>query len=106
MPERTATYCEPSPTTFPTPAMTRYGIIAAVGRVSPTVKAAIGSASSKPMSITPASVGRAPIIRDARLDARMVALKQAAARNPPMIAVRRVAPVAACARAGYGPRAE
>src|SRR4026208_2225314 len=82
LPVRRALYSAPRPRPLPGPAVGRYGIGAGVGRVSPTVRATIGTARARPKSMTPASVGPAPIIRVERVDASRAAGKHGAASRP------------------------
>ena len=82
----------PEPVALPRPAISRYGTWPALGRVSPMVSAAMGTASTWPNSITPASVGPAPIIRMRASPARSVVVKQPAASSPPISAGSGVRP--------------
>jgi hypothetical protein len=80
-------YSKPSPATLPMPATARNGRKSGASLLPPVVNAAIGRATRLLTSITPPSVGSAPIIRAARADDSRAVEKHAAAISPPMIAV-------------------
>jgi hypothetical protein len=85
-PRRTAAYTSASPATFPKPEAASQPSELPCG-ASPPATSRAGTVGTSPTSITQPSVGRAPIVRLARVEQSVVAAQAMAAPRPPTIAI-------------------